>query len=29
VARRTGGTNWEPHVYQEPIGECAKKFGKS
>jgi hypothetical protein len=29
VARRTEGTNWEPHVYQEPIGECAKKFGKS
>jgi len=29
VARRTTGTNWEPHVYQEPIGECAKKFGKS
>ena len=29
VARRTGGTNWEPHVYQEPIGECAKKFGKA
>ena len=29
VARRTSGTNWEPHVYQEPIGECAKKFGKS
>ena len=29
VARRTGGTNWEPHVYQEAIGECAKKFGTS
>ncbi len=28
VARRTGGTNWEPKVYSEPIGECAKKFKK-
>ena len=27
VARRTGGTNWEPKVYSEPIGECKKKFG--
>ena len=26
VARRTSGTHWEPHVYQETIGECAKKF---
>ena len=29
TARRTTGTSWEPHIYQEPIGECAKKFGKS
>ena len=28
VARRTTGTDWEPKVYEEPIGECAKKFGK-
>ena len=26
VAKRTGGTNWEPKVYSEPIGECKKKF---
>lgn len=26
VARRTEGTNWEPKVYSEPIGECKKKF---
>ena len=23
----TKGPDWEPKVYQEPIGECAKKFG--
>jgi hypothetical protein len=28
VAHRTGGTNWEPKVYSEPIGECVKKFKK-
>lgn len=28
AARRTGGTNWEPKVYSEPIGECVKKFKK-
>ena len=28
VARRTGGTNWEPKVYSEPIGECVRKFKK-
>ena len=26
VARRTGGTNWEPKVYSEPITECVRKF---
>ena len=26
VAARTTGTNWEPKVYSEPIGECKKKF---
>jgi hypothetical protein len=29
VAHRTGGTNWEPKVYSEPIGECNKKFPKA
>jgi hypothetical protein len=29
VAHRTGGTNWEPKVYSEPIGECNKKFPKT
>jgi len=29
AARRTGGTNWEPQIYTEPLGECVKKFGKS
>jgi hypothetical protein len=28
AAHRTGGTNWEPVVYQEPIGECVAKFRK-
>jgi len=28
AAHRTGGTNWEPKVYSEPIGECVKKFKK-
>jgi hypothetical protein len=28
VARRTGGTNWEPKVYSEPISECVRKFSK-
>jgi hypothetical protein len=28
VARRTGGTEWEPKVYSEAIGECARKFKK-
>ena len=28
VAKRTEGTNWEPKVYSEPIGECARKFKK-
>ena len=28
VARRTDGTNWEPKVYSEPIGECKRKFKK-
>ena len=26
AARRVDSTNWEPKVYSEPIGECAKKF---
>jgi hypothetical protein len=26
VARRTDGTNWEPKVYSEAIGECVRKF---
>lgn len=29
VAARTKGTDWEPKVYEEKIGECVKKFGKS
>ena len=28
AAQRTSGTQWEPKVYTEKIGECAKKFGK-
>jgi hypothetical protein len=28
VAARTKGTDWEPKVYEEKIGECAKKFQK-
>jgi len=28
VARRTGGTEWEPKVYSEAIGECVRKFKK-
>ena len=28
VARRTAGTDWEPKVYSETIGECARKFKK-
>ena len=28
VAKRTGGTNWEPKVYSEPLGECVRKFKK-
>ena len=28
VAKRTGGTNWEPKVYSEPLGECVRKFSK-
>jgi len=28
AAKRTTGTNWEPKVYSEPLGECTKKFGK-
>jgi len=28
AAARTTGTQWEPKVYTEKIGECAKKFGK-
>jgi len=28
VAKRTGGTNWEPKVYSEPLGECVRKFNK-
>ena len=26
VAKRKDSINWEPKVYSEPIGECAKKF---
>ncbi|HLX23039.1 MAG TPA: hypothetical protein VKR38_06820 [Usitatibacter sp.] len=29
AARRTTGTNWEPQVYNEPLGECRKKFQKN
>src|SRR5262249_4631161 len=28
VAARTKGTEWEPKVYEEKIGECVKKFQK-
>jgi len=28
AAKRTTGTNWEPKVYSEPLGECKKKFQK-
>jgi len=28
VAQRQAGTKWEPHVYPEPISECARKFQK-
>ena len=28
VAARTKGTDWEPKVYDEKIGECVKKFEK-
>ena len=28
AARRTQGTEWEPKVYSEPLGECVKKFKK-
>jgi hypothetical protein len=27
AAARTTGTQWEPKVYTEKIGECVKKFG--
>jgi hypothetical protein len=27
AAQRTTGTQWEPKVYSEKIGECARKFG--
>ena len=26
AARRTQGTSWEPKIYPEKIGECARKF---
>jgi hypothetical protein len=26
VARRTEGNEWEPHVYQEPMDDCLRKF---
>ncbi|HZZ94624.1 MAG TPA: hypothetical protein VFE23_18820 [Usitatibacter sp.] len=26
AAQRTTGTNWQPKVYTEKIGECAQKF---
>ena len=26
AARRIGGTSWEPKVYPEKIGECARQF---
>jgi hypothetical protein len=29
AARRVGGTEWEPKVYSEPIGECVRKFKKA
>ena len=28
VAKRTEGTNWEPKIYSEPLGECVRKFQK-
>ncbi|MGZ5074229.1 MAG: hypothetical protein ACXWBL_13890, partial [Usitatibacter sp.] len=28
VAAHRVGTNWEPKVYSEPIGECVRKFKK-
>ena len=28
AAARKGSVNWEPKVYDEPIGECQKKFKK-
>lgn len=28
AAHRTTGTQWEPKVYEEKIGECARKFAK-
>jgi hypothetical protein len=28
VAARRVGTNWEPAIYSEPLGECLRKFKK-
>ena len=28
IAAHRIGTNWEPKIYSEPIGECVKKFNK-
>ena len=28
AAQRTTGTQWEPKVYSEKIGECVRKFAK-
>ena len=28
AAKRTQGTQWEPQIYSEKIGECVKKFSK-
>ena len=28
IAAKRVGINWEPRIYQEPIGECNKKFNK-
>ena len=28
AAQRTTGTQWQPKVYPEKIGECARKFQK-
>jgi hypothetical protein len=27
AAQRTTGTQWQPKVYSEKIGECTRKFG--